>query len=689
MNPRNLLLVVLLSFSISMLGQWIPQNPFPAPNNFLKADLINDSTYVMVGWHFFTKTSNYGQDWTVVDLDSILVSSVDFVNDSIGYAVGINILKTTDGGNTWNKIGNLGDGWINDVFFLDENVGSIGFARTIDGGLNWIIAETLPTPEINSIFFVDYNNGWTVGGNKICRTMDGGDNWFYIEVGADDLTDIFMIDSEHGWAISNGGGIFHTSDGFTWGSCRVDLPNWLESVYFISLDTGFICGSDENYNGIIIKTTDGGLTWSECSQPQSKRLFDIKFNNSEFGIAVGETGTVLKSYPDGNIWYDLTTGFHNNLRSTYFIDDYTGWAVGYNGSIIKTIDGGENWYFKESGSNEDFNEVIFVNYNLGFSCSDQGRLIKTTDGGENWSDLYSFYPGPAKSVFFIDEQKGWIFANDHINWTINSGGIWIADNSGNCDNINDLCFTSDQVGYACGNKNTGGKIIKTTNGGITWTEVYYTSYEELITIMFVDDLTGWSVSDDQVYKTTDGGLTWNIYYLHNSVGSVGEPPGLFFKDYNNGWITGIDGLILYSADGGITWTKQESGTLTPLRSVYFSSDEMGWIVGLLGTVYHTNNGGTVNISEAGFTSSLCLATNQFPNPVVNTTAISYFLPKTESVVIRLFNAVGQPLKILENSTQGEGNHQLLWDATGYPSGIYFYRIETSAEIGSGKMIVTK
>ncbi|MCU7891952.1 MAG: hypothetical protein KZQ78_10210 [Candidatus Thiodiazotropha sp. (ex Ustalcina ferruginea)] len=70
---------------------------------------------------------------------------------------------------------------------------------------------------------------------------------------------------------------------------------------------------------------------------------------------------------------------------------------------------------------------------------------------------------------------------------------------------------------------------------------------------------------------------------------------VYFVDADNGWIVGADGLILYSGDGGISWTKQfddrDADLRGPLLDVYFSNPSNGFAVGVYNKLYLTHDGG--------------------------------------------------------------------------------------------------
>ena len=110
---------------------------------------------------------------------------INFIDKNNGFIVGDFgvFLKTTDGGNSWQRDSISGDGY--SVFFTDALTGWVttwqGYIlHTTDGGINWTAVNSNPITN-NGLFkvrFFDWNYGWFVGGSgTIYRTTDGGNNW--------------------------------------------------------------------------------------------------------------------------------------------------------------------------------------------------------------------------------------------------------------------------------------------------------------------------------------------------------------------------------------------------------------------------------------------------------------------------------------------------------------------------------
>jgi|GEM_PF-136724 len=79
----------------------------------------------------------------------------------------------------------------------------------------------------------------------------------------------------------------------------------------------------------------------------------------------------------------------------------------------------------------------------------------------------------------------------------------------------------------------------------------------------------------------------------------------------------------------------------------------------------------------------------YPNPFNSVTTISYLLPRSCYVKIRIFNEFGQEVATLIDKTQKAGYHEIKWNAGSQPVGSYFYRLETDGSGGVEREAVKK
>ena len=79
----------------------------------------------------------------------------------------------------------------------------------------------------------------------------------------------------------------------------------------------------------------------------------------------------------------------------------------------------------------------------------------------------------------------------------------------------------------------------------------------------------------------------------------------------------------------------------------------------------------------------------YPNPFNNSTVIKYSIPQEGIVTLKVYNLLGEEVAKLVNDIKQTGNYETSFDATGLPSGIYFYRLRTGDFIDTKKMILLK
>jgi len=156
-----------------------------------------------------------------------------------------------------------------------------------------------------------------------------------------------------------------------------------------------------------------------------------------------------------------------------------------------------------------------------------------------------------------------------------------------------------------------------------------------------------------------------------------------------------DGLRAYSYDG-----TSFSNTAHINDDGGYWDGAKGVVVGSDGTVFLANKGegmgaytysGFVGIDDNFFSVALNYTLSQnYPNPFNPTTTISYQLPISSSVNIYIYNLLGQKVADLVSKKQPPGNYRIEWNAAGFASGVYFYRLETEKGfVQSRKLVLLK
>jgi hypothetical protein len=97
---------------------------------------------------------------------------------------------------------------------------------------------------------------------------------------------------------------------------------------------------------------------------------------------------------------------------------------------------------------------------------------------------------------------------------------------------------------------------------------------------------------------------------------------------------------------------------------------------------------SVHESEGDRVQEFALEKN-FPNPFNPTTTIRFSIQTAGEASLKIFNLLGEEVATLASGEMGTGSHTVHWDATGQPSGVYFYRLSTEDHVQTRKLILLR
>ncbi|MCD4737099.1 MAG: hypothetical protein K8R53_13730, partial [Bacteroidales bacterium] len=320
------------------------------------------------------------------------------------------------------------------------------------------------------------------------------------------------------------------------------------NVFFTDSLHGWICG----YDGILLRTKDGGSTWEYQQTPTLKDLNQVFFVDSLAGWIAGNYKISSKTVNGGEKWEKMSVlnpGQWTDFTSLYFINNDSGWIAGRE-IIYMTSDGGKTWeqQLYNSPAYSNIKKIIMVNSNTGFAITNRSVLFKTTNGGEMWETD-----------------------------TLNASGV--------VDNLMDLSFINDSTGWVA---TSNGKILFTETGGDLWDTVSLGISSDVHKVHFSDIDHGMAFSDHHFYKTSDGGFTWTYSELLTDC----KVNGASFIDENHIWYVTTDNGIYYSHNGGITWNPIENSTLTEdIYSVCYLNPDTLFAVGYPSYILKSINAG--------------------------------------------------------------------------------------------------
>ncbi|MCK7482836.1 MAG: hypothetical protein M0C28_41235 [Candidatus Moduliflexus flocculans] len=360
--------------------------------------------------------------------------------------------------------------------------------------------------------------------------------------------------------------MYRTTDGGnSWNSLQI--PDDLRFATVVATSTGgtgYFAGSF----GYIIKTVDYGTTWTFLSNLMSPPIswgmgiYGIDFPTSQTGYAVmdgGESfnGLVLKTTDGGNTWIELDTMFNNHfLRAVDFVTEDIGCIGGDN--IYSTFDGGQTWILRVSGLGwYGIRSISFAGVNL--YCRRMGWFVPPLNrSGQSWTYVPGVPNVNYNVVCFANETTGYAAGASTILKTTDGGATWGMISSEYT--LTSLDFTSPERGVGVG---WNGLVILTTDGGLSWDQLVPWTPYSLFDVDFYDTDTGYIAGGSIettafVLKTTDGGLTW-----HDQFFPTNFAPFSIVTTGSSAFAGGWFGHLLGTTNGGISvssdpWAKPQA-----------------------------------------------------------------------------------------------------------------------------------
>ncbi|MEP7109170.1 MAG: YCF48-related protein [Ferruginibacter sp.] len=558
----------------------------------------------------------------------------------------------------WQWLNPKPSGYINaKITFVNPQTGFIlqsngDLYKTPDTGNSWQLIDNFPKAICMEL---KYLTGVIAGYNGILYiSSDNGNSWQAITTSFTDAIETVNIVSRDTIFLSSGyknnyasGNIYQTNDrGMTWTTLHCNTP--IHDIKFINSKIGFVGGAQ----AIILKTTDGGLSWQQKHQvtygPSSIKCMQVLGTDTVF--AFKETNSLLKSTDGGNTWD--SAGLNETVSSMHFVNSTDGYLGGEDGSMFATHDGGKTftWIgFDGLRYGNDIYSVYFLSRDTGFAVGLLGRIIKTINGGINWSAYSTFtylpvtaasfgtsttgyaanwnnlfktidkgqtwdtlgltvgteYPSQSRfsHAHFSSADTGFVISSYplHIHHTVNGGLSWQTTNplSYNADYASDLQFIDGKIAFMSLYPGLyySSNILQTRDGGLTWAPVT-SSVEQanLKHIFYVNKDTGYAINYYQILKTVDGSKSWNVIYS----GDFSELATIVFISAKKGFAAYTDGRILVTVDSGQTWSFPSPGTMYSggIQTLQFYNEQVGYFTSRsfgpspYGSIYQTIDSGS-------------------------------------------------------------------------------------------------
>ena len=372
------------------------------PYDLVTMSFVNDSVGFIAGEdERIYKTSDGGLSWMIIHPPNSYmdINHIFALDETNIYAVAVNkVIFSSDGGVNWQE--SLISSYGNFKLFFKDTQNGFAYGSdllfTTNGGISWERVSNSIDDSIAKIDFVTPLIGWALSYYSIYKTNDCGYNWtnqLDFLGGYNSLMGLEMLDSLIGFMLTPEN-VFTTVDGGAeWDS--LDLGNRINfygGITFFDDQLGIIFGAWEeevpgsnNYNvPSNFVTNDGGISWQKITYPIGSEHIQaqkMKFTDPKHLWSVNRHGIWL-SKDTARTWQPVwNVNYLSGGYSFDFIDSLNGVLAHSYGEIALTSDGGETWDNKSLTRGIQFRDVqmvgtdIFGRYRI-FLTGDKGRVTK-------------------------------------------------------------------------------------------------------------------------------------------------------------------------------------------------------------------------------------------------------------------------------------------------------------------------
>jgi photosystem II stability/assembly factor-like uncharacterized protein len=622
------------------------------------------------------------------------------------------LFRSTDSGNSWKvclyPLGTLraftvdsagiilaGD-WRSGYYNGGTDTG--GIYRSTDDGLTWTWVPILENSSVSG--FCNYSNGAILAGSS-----QGGVNGELVLFSSDGLnaspfgalpdgagiSSVACSSADTIYAGTPDSGVFRSIDsGHNWTAINYGLTDTHINTLNTYGNGEIILGTrDEG----IFRSSDGGNTW-ETSNSVFPTVQDYSVNaiavDKQGQILAGTDGGIFVSSDSGRNWDIKTDGlFGTWIYSLASTSDGSLFAMTDRG-LIRSIDNGQTWGAISAGSGI---------YASGISCSggfifvqsDSERFFRSSDGGNTWEAINKGLPlgslnsstrflglntDPCGHLFIWSDSGMFVSTNSGDSWEhVTTGVPYDAFNS----------YTSDAN---CNIFAGGNRVYRSTDDGQSWMVVDNGIKDTLGVLGITIDNKGIlyaGVYQGGIFRSTDGGGSWQ--QLDSSLRNV-TYWSLISDKNGNIFASGPEIGVLLSTDQGNHWESINSGlTVTDVRTLVETTDGNLFVGTPEFGVFHSALA-SLEVRSASYTPIIFLTLSQnSPNPVTQSTIISFTLPEPSYITLTLYDATGREVAALMNGFMDAGEHDVPFQRGNTPSGVYFYRLESGGQSQTQAMVI--
>ncbi len=463
----------------------------------------------------------------------------------------------------------------------------------------WIHQNPVPTSEtMRDIAWPSASTMLTVGdAANIHRSSDGGVTWKLLHGGeagswGTGLTTPFLamhaLNDEVMLAVNYLGAIVRTvNGGDTWSVVYNQLYQYMYSIAFLDERDGIVGG----HNGVTLRTIDGGRSWSVRPRITGVgHLYAVAMRTPADWVVTTSEGAIFRTADSGTTWVQSSITPMKPLYGIHFADAQHGVAVGTDGAAV-TTDGGATWRYQEDVVTTELRDVAHTS--AGWVAVGRTGFIMRSDDGTSWRRVQSGTTQDLVAISFRDGLNGVALGISGTLLHTTDGGLsFTVLRDTPIPQLRAVSFSDPLHGVAAG---LGGAILQTDNGGATWRSLTTSITTDLVAAAWASPTTGIVAGRRALHHTTDGGATWTQRLSSDSTFACATIRGA------RALAVTTSGEAYASADTGRTWQSVDCGHPAVLTAASILDDDT-WVLAGPRAVLFTDDAGASWVAKAGFTS---------------------------------------------------------------------------------------
>lgn len=636
------------------------------------------------------KSTNNGFNWTQTALNNKNVYSLGVFGNSIFAGTdGNGIYLSTNNGLNWihtslqnqfiwsfaNHLNNIFAGTYGDVFLSTNN------------GTNWIETNL----NHGTVYALAINGNYVYAGTSdgVYFSTNNGENWFNKNQGFITTTTVKALCTLNNFLFAGITGqsvwrldlnfqpsppqLLSPANNSTQNLLNLNLV-WNKSQFAIMYNV--ILATDASFNNII---KDSILTDTTLAVSNLNTLTNYYWKVRANAISEWSTFSNYFTFRTGSPWTPMYSGIGSSRTVKAFSSIGNNIFAGTTSNgVYKSTNNGLNWTSASSGLTNQNILSLTANSNILYTGTSGGGIFQSTNNGDYWIAVSN---GLGSNTVYSLLSKGTsVFAGtlSGVYVTTNNGGIWTTSGL-SYYNVRTLYLNNSDI--FAGTYGSG--VYLSTDNGMNWESRNNGLGSMNVYSIVVNGSNLYAGTSVGVYLSTNYGLNWTSGWLTNqTIYSLAVNSNRIFAGSNSGSLVSFDnGLSWININVGFSGVNNVYAYLLNSNYIFAGTDNSVWRRVLSEVI------GIKNISTEIPTVFSLL--QNYPNPFNPNTKIRYNVASAKFVKLIVYDILGKEIATLVNEKLQPGTYEVTWDGSQYPSGVYFYKLETEKFSDTKKMVLLK